>query len=155
MIAIPASEFALEPPVTESVASLKFALNRLLTVLTVNEPAAVSSLSAAKVALPLATGASFTAVTLWERVTAPVLNAVVPPLVATFTVAPLVTAVLESINSALIVGAGPLKFDAAAKRRLSVLFSVSALDALLTVDSAVHVLPSDVYCHVPFAPSAV
>jgi hypothetical protein len=79
----------------------------------------------------------------------------VPPLVATFTVAPVVTAKLESMSSTEIVGAGPLKFDAGTKCRLSVLFNVIALEALLIVDSAVHVSPSDVYSQVPFALSAV
>ena len=73
MIAMPARLFALDPPDTASAESLKFALNRLLTVLTVTEPEAVSSASAASVALPLAIGASFTAVTLWLNVTAAVL----------------------------------------------------------------------------------
>ena len=155
MIAMPARLFALEPPDTVSVVSLKFAENRLLTVLTVTEPVAVSSASAARVALPVATGASFTEVTLWLNVTAPALNAVVPPLVATFTVAAVVTVVLESISSAVIVGAGPLKFDAAMNLRLSALFNVNEVDAALIVDSAVQVDPSDVYCQVPFAPSAV
>ena len=61
---MPASEFALDPPDTVSAVSAKFAENRVLTVLTVTEPVAVSSASAARVALPVATGASFTAVTL-------------------------------------------------------------------------------------------
>ena len=155
MIAIPASEFALDPPDTASVVSLKFALNKVDTVLTVTEPVAVSSVSAAKVALPVAVGASLTAVTLWLNVTVPVLNAVVPPLVATFTVAAVVTVVLESMSSAVIVGAGPLKFDAAINLRLSALFSVNEVEAALIVDSAVHVDPSEVYCHVPLFVSAV
>ena len=70
---MPARLFALDPPVTVSVVSLKFALNNVDTVLTVTEPVAVSSASAARVALPVATGASFTEVTLWERVTAALL----------------------------------------------------------------------------------
>jgi len=154
VIAIPARLFALDPPDTVSAESLKLALKRVETVLAVG--VATSSASELSVALPLAIGASFTEVTLWESVTVPALNAVVPPLVVTFTVAPVVTAVaLESINSTEIVGAGPLKFVAGTKCRLSVLFSVSALDALLIVDSAVHVLPSEVYSQVPFVLSAV
>ena len=152
MIAMPARLFADDPPNTASAVSLKFALNSVDTVLV---PGLPSSRSAASVVLPTATGASFTAVTLWFNVTVPELNAVVPPLVAAFTVAPVVTVVLESMSSALSVGAGPLKFDAAAKRRLSVLLSVNALDALLIVVSAVQVDPLDVYCQVPFAASAV
>ena len=118
MIAMPANEFADDPPDTVSAVSLKLALNSVLTVLTVTEPDAVSSGSAPNVVLPVATGASFTAVTLWESVTVPVLYEVEPPLFAplTFTVAPLVTALLESISSAVIVGAGPLKLVAATKR---------------------------------------
>ena len=85
----------------------------------------------------------------------PVLNAVVPPLVATFTVAAVVTVVLESISSAMIVGAGPLKFDAAMNLRLSALFNVNEVEAALIVDNAVQVDPSDVYCHVPLFVSAV
>ena len=73
MIAMPARLFALDPPDTVSVVSLKFAENSVDTVLTVTEPVAVSSASAARVALPVATGASLTAVTLWERVTAALL----------------------------------------------------------------------------------
>ena len=155
MIAMPASEFADDPPDTVSVVSLKFALNRLLTVLTVTAPVAVSSASAAKVALPLATGASFTEVTLWLNVTAAALYAVVPPLVETSTVAAVVTVVLESMSSAVIVGAGPLKFDAAMNLKLSALFNVNEVEAALIVDNEVQVDPSEVYCQVPFAPSAV
>ena len=155
MIAMPARLFALEPPDTVSAVSAKFALNKVDTVLTVTEPVAVSSVSAAKVALPVAVGASLTAVTLWLNVTVPVLNAVVPPLVATFTVAAVVTVALESISSAVIVGAGPLKFDAAMNLRLSALFNVNEVEAALIFDNAVQVLPSEEYCHVPCAPLAV
>ena len=155
MIAMPARLFALDPPDTVSVVSLKFAENSVLTVLTVTEPKAVSSASAAKVALPLATGASFTEVTLCESVTVPELNAVVPPLVATFTVAAVVTVALESISSAVIVGVGPLKFDAAMNLRLSALFNVNEVEAALIVDNADQVLPSEVYCQVPLFVSAV
>ena len=155
MIAMPARLFALDPPDTVSVVSLKFAENSVDTVLTVTEPEAVSSASAAKVALPVAIGASFTEVTLWLNVTVAALYAVVPPLVATFTVAAVVTVVLESISSAVIVGAGPLKFDAAMNRRLSALFNVNEVEAALIVDNAVQVLPSEVYCQVPLFVSAV
>ena len=155
MIAMPARLFALDPPDTVSAVSAKLALNKVDTVLTVTEPVAVSSASAAKVALPVAIGASFTEVTLWLNVTVPELNAVVPPLVATFTVAAVVTVALESISSAVIVGAGPLKFDAAMNRRLSALFNVNEVEAALIFDNAVQVDPSDVYCHVPLFVSAV
>ena len=63
-MAMPASEFAEDPPDTVSAVSAKFALNKVDTVLTVTEPEAVSSASDASVALPVAIGASFTAVTL-------------------------------------------------------------------------------------------
>ena len=65
--ATPTSVLALEPPVpavTASVESLKFPENRVLTVAPAIEAAAVSSVMEANVALPDATGASFTAVTL-------------------------------------------------------------------------------------------
>ena len=136
MIAMPASEFADDPPDTVSAVSLKFALNSVDTVLAVG--VATSSASGESVALPLAIGASFTEVTLWESVTVAVLNAVVPPLVLTSSVAAVVTVALESINSAVIVGAGPLKFDAGTKRRLSELFNVKEVEAALIVDNAVH-----------------
>ena len=155
MIAMPARLCALDPPDTVSAVSAKFALNKVDTVLTVTEPEAVSSASDASVALPVAIGASFTAVTLCESTTVPVLNAVVPPLVATFTVAAVVTVVLESISSAVIVGAAPFQLDAGRKRRLSALFNVNEVEAALIVDSAVHVDPSEVYCHVPLFVSAV
>ena len=155
MIATPASVFALEPPATASVASLKFEVKRLETVAVVTEPALVSSRSALSVALPDATGASFTAVTLWPRATVAELNAVVPPLVDTSTVAALVTVVLESINLTVRLGAGPLKFAAGTNLRLSVLFNVKEVEAPATFDRVFQVVPSDEYCHVPFVPSAV
>ena len=114
MIAMPARLFAFDPPETVSAESLKLLLNSVATVLAVGVTA--SSASDVSVALPVATGASFTAVTLCESVTVPALYAVVPPLVLTFTVAPVVTAVLESMSSTESVGAGPLKFDAGTKR---------------------------------------
>ena len=155
MIATPARLCADDPPDTVSAVSLKFALNSVDTVLTVTEPEAVSSAFETSVALPLATGASLTADTLWLNVTVAVLYGVVPPLVATFTVAAVVTVVLESISSAVIVGAAPFQLDAAMNRRLSALFSVNEVEAALIVDNDVHVLPSEVYCQVPLAPSAV
>ena len=58
-MAMPAKVFAVEPPVTWSAVSEKLALNRELTV----APGGFEVFSAigAKVALPVATGASFTA----------------------------------------------------------------------------------------------
>ena len=73
----------------------------------------------------------------------------------TSTVAAVVTVALESMSSAVIVGAGPLKFDAAMNLKLSALFSVNEEEAALIVESAVQVDPSEVYCHVPLFVSAV
>ena len=56
-----------EPPDTVSVASLKLPANSVLIVETVG--LAASSRSVVRLALPLATGASFTAVTLWLSTT--------------------------------------------------------------------------------------
>jgi hypothetical protein len=67
VIATPARVLAEDPPVTVSVVSLKFPPNKSLTVEVVG--LATSSASVASVALPLATGASFTAVTLWLSTT--------------------------------------------------------------------------------------
>src|SRR3954464_14241846 len=57
---MPANVLALEPPDTVSVVSEKLALNSDVTLAPVG--AAVSSLTAANVALPDAVGASFTSV---------------------------------------------------------------------------------------------
>ena len=67
--ATPARVLAEEPPDTVSVTSLKLLLlpKSVLTVATVG--LAASSRSAARLALLLATGASFTAVTLWPSTT--------------------------------------------------------------------------------------
>jgi hypothetical protein len=62
-IATPASVFALEPPLTESVVSLKLPENSVLTVAPGAE-SPTSSLTDASVAVPEATGASFAAVML-------------------------------------------------------------------------------------------
>ena len=146
---------AMPPREFPTSASLKLALNRLDTAPVVTDPADVSSASAARLALPEAVGAKLFAVTEWFNTTVPVLYAVVPPLVDTSTVAAVVTVVLESMSSAVIVGAVPYQPEAGRKRRLSALFNVNEVEAALIVDSAVQVLPSDVYCQVPFAPSAV
>ena len=74
MIATPARVLAVDPPDTVSVVSLKFPPNRLLTVEAVG--LAVSSRSAASVAVPAATGASFTAVTVIATVS---VSVSVPP----------------------------------------------------------------------------
>ena len=74
---MPAKVLALEPPLTWSVASEKLPLNSEVTV----APAGVaaSSLIAASVALPDATGASFTAVMVSESATVADEICVVPP----------------------------------------------------------------------------
>src|SRR5262245_59915353 len=58
---MPAKEFADDPPGTWSAASEKLPVNKTLTVAPGGDVA--SSLIAARVAVPVATGASFTAVT--------------------------------------------------------------------------------------------
>ena len=115
MIAMPASVFALLPPVTASALSPKLPPNRLDTVEPTDERS--SSRIADSVADPDATGASFTAVTLWPSTTVPLLYAVVPPRVETSTVAFVVTVVGLSISTAVRLGADPLKFEAGTKRR--------------------------------------
>jgi len=72
---------------------------------------------AASVLLPDATGASFTAVTLWLSVTVALLYAVVVPRVDTFTVLPVVTVALLSISTTVRSGAEPLKFATGKNRR--------------------------------------
>ena len=111
MIATPASVLAEEPPDTASLASLKLVAlpNRVETEVAVG---LASSRSVPSVALLLATGASFTAVTLWLSTTLAELKAVVPPGLLTFTEAPLVTLVEESISLTVSVGAAPFQFDA-------------------------------------------
>ena len=81
--------------------------------------AGVCSVAFTAVAVAGTTGASFTAVTLVDRVTAVSLKRVWPPCAATLTSAPAVTAPPElSIRWALRAGAAPLKLAAGAKRRL-------------------------------------
>ena len=58
-MAIPARVWAVDPPVTESVASLKLPLKREETV--APDGFVVSSLTALRLAEPVATGASLTA----------------------------------------------------------------------------------------------
>ena len=114
-MAIPANVFALLPPLTVSVLSLKDALNRLVTITEVDE--AESSSAAVTVADPDATGASFSAVTLWLNTTVALLYAVEPPRVETSNVAFVVTVVGLSIRIAVSDGAAPLKLAAGKKRR--------------------------------------
>ena len=84
----PARMLPVEPPLTTSKGSEKLAANRVATVLP--EGLELSSGTAARVADPLATGASFTAVTVSATVSVAVEKAVLPPvpLVMTLAVAP-------------------------------------------------------------------
>src|SRR5207244_8003704 len=86
LIAIPANVLADEPPVTWSAASEKLPLNSEFTVAPAGD--AVSSLIAASVALPDATGASFTAVTVTSITSVALENVVVPPLLDVSTLVP-------------------------------------------------------------------
>src|SRR5689334_16656642 len=83
---MPANVLADEPPTTWSVESEKLPLNSELTVAPDGD--AVSSLIAASVALPDATGASFTAVTVTSITSVALENAVVPPLLEVSTLLP-------------------------------------------------------------------
>ena len=112
---MPAKVLAVVPPATVSVESPKLAVNRLLTVEPVGD--ALSSSMAASVLLPDATGASFTAVTLWLSTTVKLLYAVVVPRVDTFSVLPVVTVALLSISTTVRSGAAPLKFATGRNRR--------------------------------------
>ena len=90
-MAIPANVFAVDPPTIWSVASEKLPPNRALTVAPAGDVA--SSSTATNVALPEATGASFTAVTVMLALAVEVLNAVFPPLALVLTVLPAVPSV--------------------------------------------------------------
>ena len=97
---------AEEPPVTWSVASEKLPLNRVLTA----APAglAVSSLIAASVALPEATGASLTSLTTREAVSVAVENAVWPPLAEVSASAPLLPDVRSQARNVIALASVPL-----------------------------------------------
>ena len=115
----------------------------------------LSSLMAAKVAEPLATGASLRAVTLWDSTTLALEIVVDPPLFDTSTVAPVVTDIGVSKRRTERLGAGPLKSVLGKNLSLSVLAmvkvavspsSVGLIDALMDVQL---VPPSVEYCHSP------
>ena len=73
--------------------------------------------SAIVIVLSVPDGTSFTALTLWLSTTLVWLYAVVPPVLLTFTVPPLVTVAELSISVTVSVGALPFQFDAGTNRR--------------------------------------
>jgi hypothetical protein len=73
--------FGVEPLAILSALSEKLLLNRLVTLAPVMFASSVSSSTAARDAVPLAVGASFTAVTFVFRETEVALNAVVLPFI--------------------------------------------------------------------------
>ena len=104
---MPAKLLALLPLLMASELSLKLLPNTLLTVL----PSGfiVSSLMADSVALPLATGASLIAVIVSPKVTVPLEYAVLPPLLLTLSISPVLRVVeVVSIRRAVSVVAAPL-----------------------------------------------
>ena len=107
MIATPASVFAVDPPVTVSVVSLKFEPNNA----EIRAPAGVvSSEIDVNVAVSvLATGASFNDVTVWLSTTLAELYGVVKPVAATLIVAAVLTVVEESMSVTVKVGADPFQ----------------------------------------------
>ena len=126
-MAIPANVLAEDPPATASVESLKLPVKRLVTV--APEGFVLSSLIATRVADPVATGASLTAVTLWLSTTVAAEYWVVPPMVVMFVpVAKFTAPELLSISKAVIVGAGPLKFATGRNRRLWPVGTIVAAD---------------------------
>ena len=96
--ATPASVLALDPPVppTLSVLSLKLLENNVLTVAPEIEPLTESSLIDVKVALPVATGASFNGVTVRLMVSELMENEVVPPVPGMAAVPPLLPVMMPS-----------------------------------------------------------
>src|SRR3954463_2687342 len=146
---MPAKVFALEPPLTVSVESLKLPLNRLDTVAPLG--LAVSSFTAASVAVPLATGASFTALIVSDSATVALEICVVPPVAPVrLIVEPLVIARPLSIRFALNAVAGPLKFAAGTKRSKSVELSVIAV-VVVALPRLVQLVPPLVeYAQLPF-----
>ena len=109
-IATPASVFALEPPLTESVASLKLLENSVLTVAPGAE-VPTSSATAANVALPEATGASFTALIVRLTVSANVENEVVPPVLVVLAVPPLLPAIVSHARTVRALVRTPFKLE--------------------------------------------
>ena len=151
--ATPARVFALEPPVTLSVESLKFRLKRTATL----DPDGfvASSRIAGSAADPVATGASLTAVIEWERTTVASEYCDEPPVVPRFTpVAKLTEPLLVSISATLSVGAGPLKFVDGRNRNEEPAGRIVADVDPVTEASSSHPEPLS-YCHTPFEAAAV
>ncbi len=104
---MPANVLALDPPATTSVESEKLPLNSDVTVAPVGDVA--SSLTAANVALPDATGASFTGLMVSLSATVADEICVVPPVAPVkLSVPPLLIACPLSIRLALSAVAAPL-----------------------------------------------
>ena len=132
-----------------SVASLKLPPNSVLIVEAVG--LATSSRSAVSVALPLATGASLTAVTEVPSTTVPSDQCCVPP---TRPERSLLAEALTLASDRRVVRLPgvPLKFNAGLKRSLASVGSSTAAESDTVVETAVQVLPALVeYSHVPCA----
>ena len=143
-IATPASVLADDPPVTKSIESLKLPAKSVLT----GDPAAefpMSSLTAASVALPLATGASFTAFTVRLTVSVAVENEVVPPVLEMLAVPPLLPPLIESqARTVRAVARVPLRLEAGCRyRRVSESAANNRAVVALAVNE-VHVTPLSV-----------
>ncbi len=140
---------ALEPPDTASAASEKLPPNNALTVAPAG--AGVSSSIAASEAVPVATGASFTAVTLSPMVTVPVLYRVTPPVPALVrsTLPPELTAPCElSIRWTVSEPGVPLKSAAGLNRTAVPAARIKALESETPVGMSVQVAPFS-HCHLP------
>src|ERR1044071_7778165 len=110
---MPANVLADDPPLTWSVASERLPLNSELTVAPAGD--AASSLIAASVALPDATGASFTAVTVTSTTSVAAENAVVPPLLEVSTLVPAVPLVWSQTRMVSAEVEGPFQLAVGAK----------------------------------------
>ena len=105
-----------------------------------------------KVADPLATGASLTAVTKWVKVTGSAEIVVDPPLLDTSTCALVVTLLGVSNRRTTKTGACPLKLVDGKNRSRSVPLKVLETESSTTEPSVVQVEPpSTSYCHSPAA----
>ena len=137
--------------VPPSAGSLKLAPKRTETI--APGGSAVSSATPASMALPLATGASLTAVTLVPRLTWPADQLPEPPIaVETFWPVPALRAPCEPSASRTVSAPGvPLKFAAGTKRSQCVAGSTTAEVSDNPVVSTVvqPEVPVAEYCHVP------
>src|SRR5262245_66577552 len=104
---MPANVFAKEPPGTLSAASEKLPPNSELT--DAPNGLAVSSLTDASVAPPLATGASFAGLTTNDAVSNALENAVEPPLTETSILLPAVPLVWSHARKVMALLIVPLK----------------------------------------------